>query len=91
MKTPKKVLTAIKKHDRRVKKTLTLARDGKRLRGDSQWASFRDVADFVRISRLLEQNRVKTALDVYVSMVDLGTLPVILVNYLDRQFSQLTS
>lgn len=83
MKTPKKILTAIKKHERRLKKVLKLTREGSRLRGTSRWVCMRDVVDFVRISKLLKQNKINTATNVYMSC--LAPLPAIVANYLIRR------
>jgi hypothetical protein len=83
MKTPKKVLVAIRKHKRRIEKTLKLARVGGRLRGETKFSVLNDFATFTQIARLLQKNRIRTAVSVYDNVLVLG-MPVIVRRWLDK-------
>lgn len=88
MKIPKKVVRAVEQRRRRIKKALKMSKAGARMRGrvsTTLWLG--SVSNFMKLSTLLDDNKVGRAVNLYVELDNdvKETLPIIVVNYLNRQ------
>ena len=92
VRTPKKVLRAIKSRSRRVKKALSLSSHGKRMKGLVRRIRLDELNSEVKLFNHLQKNRLASAIQHYTNYYDsFDHIPVVIMEYMDRKALQHTS